>query len=101
MVLMPHTINPYLKNIWNSRRKCKTYLFLTNIRRHEDQKNTLWNVFNRVQENILQGKAYAYDENGHFRKLKKVKSIDQQVKINTTLWNITDKFYKNIKQYSL
>lgn len=66
--------------------------------RREDQGNSLWAVFNRVQENLV---------NGHYRTLKPIpgveryrtqvkaraiKGIDTNLKVNKGLWELAEEF---------
>lgn len=55
--------------------------------RQEDAENTLWNVFNRAQENII---------NGGFSVTKRVAApvnrIAENVRINTELWNLANNY---------
>ena len=62
------------------------------MRRTEDQSPTLWNLFNEVQENMLQGVRYRYRRGQSIRSLK---SIDARVKINKGLWALTEAFASN------
>lgn len=63
-------------------------------RRSEDQPSTLWNVFNRVQENLTQGQKglHGWTETGRrIRKTRAVKSISEDTRINKALWTLTEK----------
>lgn len=53
-------------------------------RRHEDSDNTLWSVYNRVQENIIKGFTSSDDGN----RVRGVKSIDRDLKLNQELWTL-------------
>jgi len=68
-------------------------------RRYSDQGETLnlWKVYNNVQENIIKGGLYGRNEQGYFRHSRAVKSIDNNVRINRELWQLTDKFAKGLK----
>jgi hypothetical protein len=67
---------------------------MLNVRRQEDAGNDLWSVFNRVQENMLQGGIVTVTpkENGSVRKSKSrsIRSIDQNIEINKMLWTLTE-----------
>lgn len=54
-------------------------------RRNEDIDNSLWNVYNRVQENIVKG-----FETGE-KKIKQIKNHNLENAINQDLWEITEK----------
>ena len=61
---------------------------LLSVRRPEDEAPTLWNVFNRVQENVLSGgfqsHSFLYQRRGTVRQVERV---DYRVKINRGLWD--------------
>lgn len=64
---------------------------LANIyRRDEDTHEDLWTVYNRVQENLLNGIHYR----GNYRHIssREVTSIDERVRINKALWDLTEQF---------
>lgn len=63
-------------------------------RRMSDVEDTLWNVFNRVQENAIRGglSATRIDPVTNERRrvtTREVKGIDQDVKLNRALWKLT------------
>jgi len=64
------------------------------IRRTEDSGNDLWSVFNRVQENMLQGGILTVTpkSNGKVRnsRSRAIRSIDQNLSVNKMLWDITE-----------
>lgn len=65
------------------------------VTRHPEQKqNTLWNVFNRVQENLIKPtdnfKVTTVDNKQ--RKPKKIYNIDTKVKLNKDLWNLASEY---------
>ncbi|MBU0663424.1 MAG: DUF945 domain-containing protein [Proteobacteria bacterium] len=67
---------------------------LLNCRRFEDTKNSLWNTFNTVQENIIKGgiKGYTKGENGPRKHTTRaVQSLDRNIKLNQALWVLTEK----------
>lgn len=65
-------------------------------RRRADDKQDLWTVFNRVQENLVNG-GLGYiqrDENGRrtaLRRTRPVNSVDGNVKLNQALWSLAEK----------
>lgn len=63
---------------------------LLNARRSEDFENTLWNIFNRVQENVINGGQFDKSRSRHdgrpFRMTRSVKSISENHNINSQLW---------------
>lgn len=65
-------------------------------RRHEDTKSDLWTVFNRVQENLINGGLHYVqrDENGRRianRYTRPVQAVDGNVKLNQALWSLASK----------
>ena len=64
---------------------------LLQIHRMEDEDPTLWNVFNRVQESIIDGgiKGYNRQTNRNITS-KAITSIDSRLKLNKELWSVTD-----------
>lgn len=60
-------------------------------RRYEDKDSTLWNTFNRVQENIIKGGIRGVTAAGNRTTTREVKSIDNNVKLNKALWILADR----------
>ena len=64
------------------------------IRRAEDAGNDLWSVFNRVQENLLQGGILTVTpkDNGKVRRSRSraIRSIDQNLEVNKMLWTLSE-----------
>ena len=59
--------------------------------RKEDEGNGLWEVFNRVQEKVVNGKfQYAFGKKE--RKARPVKGFKQQVKLNQDLWELASSY---------
>jgi hypothetical protein len=65
--------------------------FLT-IRRDEDRNSDLWTVFNRVQENVIQGGVRPRG-----RLLRGIRSATTDTNINLQLWALADSFAKRIR----
>ena len=59
-------------------------------RRPEDNASDLWTTFNRVQENVIRGGIARTTKQGKSRKMRQVKNIDRNVKLNQGLWKIAD-----------
>lgn len=55
-------------------------------RRREDEGDNLWNVFNVIQEKIIEG-DFDYVFGTKSRKARKIKNFQQDQKINTKLFN--------------
>lgn len=64
-------------------------LDILNIRRKQDSGPKLWNVFNRVQENLIKGFVF---ETSDFKKkkIKAITAIDKNTIINQELWKLTE-----------
>lgn len=60
---------------------------LLEARREDDYKDTLWNVFNRVQENMLKGGVRVNQ-----RMLRPITNIAEGARLNRGLWNIADNY---------
>lgn len=62
---------------------------LTPVRK-EDEDNTLWNTFNRVQEKIINGNfTYHIDKE---RKARAIKGLQSRLKINQDMWELADQW---------
>jgi hypothetical protein len=59
--------------------------------RKEDEGNGLWEVFNRIQEKILNG-DFTYMSGTKIRKARKIKNFQQDVKVNSRLWELAESF---------
>ena len=59
--------------------------------RKEDDGNGLWEVFNRIQEKVVNGK-FNYSFSKKNRKARPVKGFKQQVKLNQDLWEIASSY---------
>ena len=64
---------------------------LLSARRSVDQKNDLWTTFNVIQENAIKGGRRVISENGQYRKMREVKSIDREKQINVELMLLAQK----------
>jgi hypothetical protein len=59
-------------------------------RRHDDRDLTLWNVYNRVQENLIQGGLPGRSTNGRRTTTRAVTGVAEDVRINRGLWALAD-----------
>lgn len=71
---------------------------LLHPRRNADNKPTLWNTYNNVQENLMKG-GTTYAKRGKNGRLKRnrtrpIKSIDRDIRINKALWTLTEEMAK-------
>lgn len=68
-------------------------------RRVADQVPTLWNTFNNIQEKFVNGSKFLTDKidasrrssRSRVRKTRAIKSIDNNVRLNRALWELTEK----------
>ena len=66
---------------------------VSRFRRPADDKKDLWTTFNVAQENILRGGFL----NGATRRMvRPISNISRDVKLNGSLWDLADKYSKNI-----
>lgn len=67
---------------------------VTHSRRMADNEPTLWNVFNRAQENLINGgfSNLSRDANNNLRsrRVREVNGIDGNVKLNKALWTLAE-----------
>ena len=61
--------------------------------RPEDNDSSLWSVFNRVQENLLQGGFLNEDTR---RRVRPITAIKKNVNINSGLWSIASKYNRSL-----
>lgn len=67
-------------------------------RRFEDTNNSLWEVWNRVQENVIRGGQTAYNPATQRRTTaREIRGIDTDVKINKALWVLGEHLYGALK----
>ena len=59
--------------------------------REEDDGNDLWSVYNRIQENLINGNFEVRTKKG-YRKGTSIRSIDRNIKINESLWNLAKSY---------
>lgn len=63
---------------------------LLHAKRREDMNNDLWSTFNRVQENLIKGGLRGRAANGRTMTTREVKGIDQNIKLNRSLWILAE-----------
>ena len=61
-------------------------------RRGEDMASDLWTVFNRTQENLIQG---GFLVTGGRRRSRAITNIDKNIDINTSLWDLASSYSNN------
>ena len=60
--------------------------------RPEDTGNTLWNVFNVLQEKMIKGGFAAPSKNGKLRAARSIKSIKKDTEYNQQLWATAERY---------
>ena len=60
--------------------------------RKEDDGNTLWKVFNRVQEHLVKGGFETTTANGGARKVRKITNMLKDLELNQKLWALTEQY---------
>lgn len=56
--------------------------------RAADNRNDLWTVFNRVQENLIKGGMVGRNATGKRTSVRAVRGIDSDVRVNQALWTL-------------
>ena len=62
------------------------------VRRPEDEGNSLWVVFNRIQESVIRGGQMFTDARGRLRTQKPIINIDKSLKMNQELWALAESY---------
>jgi hypothetical protein len=65
---------------------------LLQTRRSEDRGDDMWNTFNRVQENLTKGGVRGTNTEGKRRRVRGVKSVSEDTKLNKALWHLAEEF---------
>ena len=60
--------------------------------RTEDEGNSLWNVFNVLQEKMIKGSFMAPGKNGKARKQRAITSIKKDLDYNERLWAVAEQY---------
>lgn len=60
--------------------------------RQEDEGNSLWNVFNVLQEKMIKGTFFAPGKNGKNRKQRPITSIKKDLDYNQRLWEVASEY---------
>lgn len=59
--------------------------------RREDEKNDLWTVYQRTQENVIRGGQPGRNAKGGRARTRAINSIDGDLKTNRFLWSLAEK----------
>ena len=60
--------------------------------RKQDDGNSVWKVFNRVQEHLVKGGFETTTATGSVRKVRKITNMLKDVELNQRLWELTEDF---------
>jgi hypothetical protein len=64
---------------------------LLKVDRIEDSGNSLWEVFNRVQEKLINGDC-SYTMGAKVRKARAIKNFSMDLKVNEALWTLAEEY---------
>lgn len=66
---------------------------LLKARRPEDEGTSVWQVFNRTQQNLIQGGVSDWhrDRRGKLRTVRAIRGIDSKVTLNKGLWELAER----------
>ena len=64
---------------------------LLQLRRYDDNKNDLFSVMNRIQENLLKGGLRGVSATNRRTRTRAVKSVSEDTRLNKALWALTEK----------
>ena len=65
---------------------------LDKVQRKEDEENSLWNIFNRTQENLFKGNLSGISKKGRNTRTRVIKSVKRNIQLNKALWSLTEEF---------
>lgn len=60
-------------------------------RRYVDHDNSLWTVFNRVQENMVRGGVRGRSSTGRRMSTRGISSVSEDIRVNRALWLLADR----------
>lgn len=64
---------------------------LLHTRRRDDAEPTLWNTFQKVQENLIKGGLPGRNASGNRQRTRAVNSVSEDTRLNRALWSLTEK----------
>jgi hypothetical protein len=70
-------------------------------RRWADSGNSLWSVFNRLQENLTVGGVRGQNANGQRRRVSGIRTLAADVSFNTKLWNAASELAAEVRPVSV
>lgn len=69
------------------------------VRRSQDASPNLWNVSNRVQENLMRGGIRGQGKTGRNMTSRRIASVNEEMRLNKALWTLTE-CMADLKRYS-
>ncbi len=57
-------------------------------RRDEDARESVWNILNRLQENVLRGGFIRHSPSGRLTRMRRLSSLREEVRVNCCLWSL-------------
>lgn len=61
-------------------------------RRDEDRGDTLWQNYNRMQENLIKGGGRGRISNGRARTDRPINALERDIKLNRELWDLAERY---------
>jgi hypothetical protein len=68
------------------------YAELLTPRHYDQRENNLWNVFNRIQENVIRGGIPGTSIRGRRSRSGEVRALDAERKLNVALWDAAESY---------
>ena len=65
---------------------------LVQANRVADKGNSVWKIYNVVQEKLIKGGLVFNNDKEKMQKLRPIVNIDQQIKINQSLWSLAESY---------
>jgi len=69
---------------------------LLGIRRQADKEPTLWNTYNRIEENLMKGGLAGRTSTNKRTETRKVSSVSENVRLEKALWHLTEHMAKKL-----
>lgn len=70
---------------------------LLNTRRPSDKEPTLWNTYNRIEENMIRGGLAGRTSTNKQTTTRKVQGVSETVRLEKALWHLTEHMAKLVK----
>ena len=65
---------------------------LLSATRVSDKGDSIWKIYNVVQEKLVKGGLVFNNDKAKFQKLRPIVNIDQQININKNLWSLAESY---------